>query len=64
MFSSASIRHINAISLYVQDIARSKAFYTQVFEAQVVHETQDNIVIKFDPDGHRFELAQATRKPS
>lgn len=48
MFTSEAIRHVSAISLYVADVARSKAFYQRVFEAQVVHEDARNVVIKFE----------------
>lgn len=30
------ITHINAISLYVEDIKRSEEFYRRVFEAEVI----------------------------
>lgn len=47
MFKSEDLHHINAISLYVQDIARSKAFYQRVFQAQIAHEDEQNVVVKF-----------------
>ena len=41
------IRHINAISLYVADIARSEAFYQSIFGARVDRVCEDNIVVHF-----------------
>lgn len=40
------IQHINAISLYVADIGRSRAFYERVFEAPVMQVDEQNIVVK------------------
>lgn len=48
MFDAKSIQHVSAISLYVADVQRSKAFYQRIFEASVVHEDDQNIVIKMD----------------
>ena len=47
MADSQAICHINAISLYVAGISRSKAFYQKVFEAPIVFEDEQNIVFKF-----------------
>lgn len=42
------IRHINAISLYVADTARSAAFYRRVFEADIFEPGPGNIVVKLE----------------
>ena len=41
------IAHINAISLYVKDIKRSEGFYRRVFEAEIFHVGEQNIVVSF-----------------
>ena len=40
------ITHINAISLYVENIKRSEEFYRRVFEAEVIPVSRQNIVVK------------------
>ena len=37
--------HINAISLYVEDITRSEEFYSRVFGAEIHHVSDENIVV-------------------
>ena len=39
------IAHINAISLYVEDIKRSEEFYRRVFRAVIYHASEQNIVV-------------------
>lgn len=46
--SVTNTRHLSAVSLYVADIARSREFYTRVFDAEVAYEDEQNVVIKFD----------------
>ena len=43
-----SIRHINAISLYVADVARSAEFYRRVFETEVMEAGPGNILVKLE----------------
>jgi lactoylglutathione lyase len=40
------IAHINAISLYVEDIKRSELFYRRVFDAEIFTVSEQNIVVK------------------
>ena len=40
------IQHINAISLYVHDIAKSRQFYKGYFETEVYDVNEQNIVVK------------------
>lgn len=47
MVKNQDLCHINAISLYVADISRSKAFYQKVFKAPIVYEDEQNVVLKF-----------------
>ena len=41
----STITHINAISLYVEDITRSEEFYSRVFQADIHHVSEGNIVV-------------------
>jgi catechol 2,3-dioxygenase-like lactoylglutathione lyase family enzyme len=40
--------HISAISLFVEDLPATKAFYVAVFEAPIVYEDANCAVFKFD----------------
>ncbi|RZT09111.1 Catechol 2,3-dioxygenase [Duganella sp. CF402] len=42
------MKHISAISLFVEDLPAAKAFYVEVFEAPVVYEDANCTVFKFD----------------
>ncbi|MHA4867288.1 VOC family protein [Duganella sp. PWIR1] len=41
------LEHINAISLFVEDLPAAKAFYVDVFGVQVVYEDANCAVVKF-----------------
>ena len=45
---SESLTNVFAITLFVEDPTRSKAFYEKVFEASVVFEDDDSAAFKFD----------------
>jgi catechol 2,3-dioxygenase-like lactoylglutathione lyase family enzyme len=45
---SESLKSVGAITLFVEDPARSKAFYEQVFEVPVLYEDEDSAAFKFD----------------
>src|SRR3712207_1526509 len=43
-----SLRSVGAITLFVEDLERCRAFYERVFAARVVYEDQDSAVFDFD----------------
>ncbi|WP_343732330.1 VOC family protein [Duganella sp.] len=43
-----SLDHISAISLFVEDLPATRAFYMEVFAAPVVYEDDNCAVFKFD----------------
>lgn len=45
---SSPIKHISAISLFVDDVAAAKAFYIDVFDVPVVFEDANSAVVQFD----------------
>jgi lactoylglutathione lyase len=45
---SASLQNVGAITLFVQDVQRSKTFYTTVFGLPVVYADENSAVIKFE----------------
>ena len=45
---SESLQSIGAITLFVDDPQRSKAFYSRVFEADVLFEDDNSVAFKFD----------------
>lgn len=42
------LRKLDVITLFAEDLAVTKAFYTDVFGLEVVYENQDSAVVKFD----------------
>ena len=45
---SASLKNVGAITLFVEDPQRSKAFYQEVFDLPVLFEDENSAVFKFD----------------
>jgi catechol 2,3-dioxygenase-like lactoylglutathione lyase family enzyme len=45
---SSPIKHISAISLFVEDVAAAKAFYIDVFDVPVVFEDANSAVVQFE----------------
>jgi len=45
---SESLKSVGAITLFVEDPARSKAFYEQVFDAPVVYEDESSAAFRFE----------------
>jgi catechol 2,3-dioxygenase-like lactoylglutathione lyase family enzyme len=43
-----SLKHISAISLFVEDLPAARAFYVDVFDVPVVYEDDNCAVVKFD----------------
>jgi lactoylglutathione lyase len=48
LMSAGTLNGIGAITLFVSDVARAKAWYQKVFDLPVIHEDDDSAVIKFD----------------
>ena len=45
---SESLKSVGAITLFVEDPQRSKAFYEKVFEAPVIFEDENSAVLQFE----------------
>jgi catechol 2,3-dioxygenase-like lactoylglutathione lyase family enzyme len=45
---SSQLKHISAISLFVEDLAAAKAFYLDVLSGPVVYEDANSVAIQFD----------------
>jgi catechol 2,3-dioxygenase-like lactoylglutathione lyase family enzyme len=43
-----SLKSIGAITLFVDDVQRSKSWYQKIFDAPVAFEDQDSVAFKFD----------------
>jgi|tagenome__1003787_1003787.scaffolds.fasta_scaffold20985786_7 catechol 2,3-dioxygenase-like lactoylglutathione lyase family enzyme len=43
-----SLGSVGAITLFVEDLARSKAFYSRVFEVDAVFEDENSVAFRFD----------------
>ncbi|MRX08260.1 VOC family protein [Pseudoduganella sp. FT25W] len=55
------LKHISAISLFVEDLAAAKAFYVDVFGVPVVYEDPNSAVVQFD--GLLINLLQIAHAP-
>ena len=45
---SVSLKSVGAITIFVEDPERSKAFYEKVFDAPAVYEDDNSVAFKFD----------------
>ena len=45
---TVSIKHISAITLFVEDLQAAKAFYQDVFDVTVLFEDEASVAVKFD----------------
>lgn len=45
---SESLKGVGAITMFVEDRARAKAFYEKVFEVPILNEDEDSIAFKFE----------------
>lgn len=45
---SSSLKSVGAITLFVEDPQRSKAFYQNVFDVPAIHEDEDAAAFKFE----------------
>jgi len=45
---SESLKSVGAITMFIDDTQRSKAFYEQVFGAKIVHEDENAVAFEFE----------------
>ena len=45
---TVSLKGLGAITLFVEDLERSRLFYQDVFGLQVIHEDEDSAVFDFE----------------
>jgi catechol 2,3-dioxygenase-like lactoylglutathione lyase family enzyme len=45
---SVSLKSVGAITMFIEDVQRSKAFYERVFDVQPVYEDENAVAFKFD----------------
>ena len=45
---SESLNTVGAITMFIEDVQRSKAFYARVFGAEVVHEDENAVAFRFE----------------
>jgi catechol 2,3-dioxygenase-like lactoylglutathione lyase family enzyme len=55
------LKHISAISLFVEDLAAARAFYVDVFGVPVVYQDPNSAVVQFD--GVLINLLQIAHAP-
>ena len=58
---SASLKSVGAITLFVEDPQRSKAFYERAFDVPSVYEDENSVVFKFE--NTLINLLQASEAP-
>jgi catechol 2,3-dioxygenase-like lactoylglutathione lyase family enzyme len=58
---SASLKSVGAITLFVEDPQRSKAFYERAFDVPSVYEDANSVVFKFE--NTLINLLQASEAP-
>jgi lactoylglutathione lyase len=44
---SVSLKGVGAITLFVEDLERTRSFYAQAFDARLIHEDDDSAVFDF-----------------
>jgi catechol 2,3-dioxygenase-like lactoylglutathione lyase family enzyme len=45
---SNSLRNVDAITMFIEDVQRSKSFYEQVFDAQAIYEDDDAVAFQLE----------------
>ena len=45
---SSSLKNVDAITMFIEDVQRSKSFYEKVFGAQAIHEDDDSVAFRFE----------------
>ena len=58
---SASLQRVGAITLFIEDPSRSKAFYERVFDVQAIHEDDDAVAFRFENTIVNLLVARAAR---
>jgi predicted enzyme related to lactoylglutathione lyase len=61
---SQSLKTVNVITLFVEDLRRAKEFYGRVFEVDQVDEDETTTILKFDNLFCDFRRARRPRKSS
>jgi catechol 2,3-dioxygenase-like lactoylglutathione lyase family enzyme len=59
---TASLKTIDAITLFIEDVPRSKDFYQNVFGAELIHEDEDAVAFTFDNTGINLLRASAAHE--
>ena len=45
---SESLKNVGAITMFIEDVQRSKSFYEQVFDVQAIYEDEDAVAFRFE----------------
>ena len=45
---SNSLKNVGAITMFIEDVQRSKSFYERVFDAQAIYEDDDAVAFQFE----------------
>jgi lactoylglutathione lyase len=45
---SNSLNRVDAITMFIEDVQRSKSFYEQVFDVQAIHEDDDSVAFRLE----------------
>ena len=45
---SNSLKHVDAITMFIGDVQRSKSFYEQVFGGEAIYEDDDAVAFRFE----------------
>jgi catechol 2,3-dioxygenase-like lactoylglutathione lyase family enzyme len=59
---SISLKSVGAITLFIEDVARSKEFYRRVFDAAVVYEDESAVAFQFE--NTIINLLKSTEAPT
>jgi catechol 2,3-dioxygenase-like lactoylglutathione lyase family enzyme len=57
-----TLRHVSAISLFVEDLQTAKSFYEAIFGVEVVFEDETSVCVKFDQLFVNLLLSSAARQ--
>jgi lactoylglutathione lyase len=60
--TTESLKHVSAISLFVEDLQTAKSFYEAIFGVEVVYEDENSVCVKFDQLFVNLLLASAARQ--
>ena len=59
---SISLKNVDVITLFVEDLQRSKSFYQDVFDLAVVFEDEDSAVFKLRLRGQKRNPSTGSRR--